>query len=257
MLHTPFLSLPLPSVLLSILIHSFLTLASPIYPSSPFFFTPFLPSPLPSTPSIHCHLLLPLSSSPPLHCYSFLFTLCPPGHTPISLTFDERTVSPLLSLSPDQRTLTFLSKRARRNPQYDPARFDSWPNALCSRLISSGTHSWVVDVSQSDAFKVGVCYASLERKGSSDASRLGYNAQSWVLSHFEDVISFCHAARHDYLSVVQKPKRIGILLDWPGCTLLFFDADSGTTLHTVCHPFTAPLLPACAVGNRSITLEQP
>ncbi|XP_048876932.1 B box and SPRY domain-containing protein isoform X1 [Brienomyrus brachyistius] len=179
------------------------------------------------------------------------------GHTPINLTFDDRTVSPLLSLSPDQRTLTFLSKRARRNPQYDPARFDSWPNALCSRLFSSGTHSWVVDVSQSDAFKVGVCYASLERKGSSDASRLGYNARSWVLSHFEDVISFCHAARHDYLSVVQKPRRIGILLDWPGCTLLFFDADSGTTLHTVCHPFTAPLLPACAVGNRSITLVQP
>ncbi|KAL4609459.1 B box and SPRY domain-containing protein-like [Arapaima gigas] len=180
--------------------------------------------------------------------------LDPEGHTPINLTFDERTVSPMLSLSEDQRTLTFIPKRARRSPLYDPARFDSWPNALCTQSFSSGTHSWVLEVEHSEAFKVGVCYASLERKGKSNESRLGYNTQSWVLSCYEGDFSFCHAGCHMPLAVLQKPRRLGVLLDWLGRTLLFYDPDSFAVLHTVCHHFTAPLFPVCAVADESITL---
>ncbi|XP_036385363.1 B box and SPRY domain-containing protein [Megalops cyprinoides] len=180
--------------------------------------------------------------------------LGPSGHTPAHLRFDERTVSPLLSLSPDQRTLTFLPKRARQSPPYDPARFDSWPNALCSPALSSGTHSWVLEVGGSAAFKVGVCYAGVVRKGAGNDSRLGYNAQSWVLSHYEGEFSFCHAGRHHPLPLLRRPARLGVLLDLPGQTLLFFDPDSGAVLHAVRHPFTEPLLPACAVADHSITL---
>ncbi|XP_029108485.1 B box and SPRY domain-containing protein [Scleropages formosus] len=180
--------------------------------------------------------------------------LGPEGHNPVSLTFDERTVSPLLSLSEDQRTLAFIRKRARQSLPYDPARFDSWPNALCAQSFSSGTHSWVLEVGQSNAFKVGVCYTSLERKGSGNKSRLGYNAQSWVLSCYEGDFSFCHAGCHVSLALLRRPRRLGVLLDWPGRTLLFFDPDSCAVLHVVCHPFTAPLFPACAVADRSITL---
>lgn len=63
-------------------------------------------------------------------------------------------MSSMLSLSADERTLTFLPKRARQSPPYDPARFDCWPNALGTLAISSGTHSWVLDVGQSAAYKV-------------------------------------------------------------------------------------------------------
>ncbi|KAI1905094.1 hypothetical protein AGOR_G00012390 [Albula goreensis] len=176
------------------------------------------------------------------------------GGSPDCLRFDERTVSPLLSLSDDQRTLTFLPKRARRSPPYDPARFDSWPNAMCLPALSSGTHSWVVEVGQSVAFKVGVCYASVERKGASNESRLGYNAHSWVLSHYENDFSFCHAGRHFPVPLLRRPSQIGVLLDWPGHTLLFFDPESNAVLHAIRHPFSAPLLPACAVADHSITL---
>ncbi|KAG7223852.1 hypothetical protein INR49_015342 [Caranx melampygus] len=111
------------------------------------------------------------------------------------LKFDERTVSPLLSLSDDFCTLTFLPKKGRKSLPYDPARFDSWPNALGSLSMSSGTHSWVVDVGQSGAFKVGVCYASLERKGTGNEARLGYNSESWVLSRYDGDYSFVHAGK--------------------------------------------------------------
>ncbi|KAJ8286809.1 hypothetical protein GJAV_G00043510 [Gymnothorax javanicus] len=178
----------------------------------------------------------------------------PSGPSRQTLRFDERTVSPLLSLSEDQRTLTFLPKRARQSPVYDPARFTSWPNALCTTQLS-GVHCWVLEVSQSCAFKVGVCYPCMERKGSTDESRLGYNAQSWVVSLYEEEFSFCHMGHHQSLRLLQKPERVGVLLDWPGHTLLFYDPDSTTILHTVHHKFTAPLLPACAVADHSVTLQ--
>ncbi|XP_023275442.1 B box and SPRY domain-containing protein-like [Seriola lalandi dorsalis] len=170
------------------------------------------------------------------------------------LKFDERTLSPLLSLSDDFCTLTFLYKKVRKSPPYDPARFDCWPNALGSLSMSSGTHSWVVDVGQSGAFKVGVCYASLERKGSGNEARLGYNTQSWVLSHYDRDYSFVHAGKKVPLQVVRTPKKIGLLLDWPSQTLLFYEPDSGAVLYSVTQHFSAPLLPACAVTDRSITI---
>lgn len=170
------------------------------------------------------------------------------------LKFDQRTVSPLLSLSDDFCTLTFLYKKPRQSPPYDPARFDHWPNALGSLSMSSGTHSWVVDVGQSGAFKVGVCYASLERKGSGNEARLGYNTQSWVLSRYDGDYSFCHAGKKVPLQVVTTPQRIGLLLDWPSQTLLFYELDSSTVLYSVTQHFSAPLLPACAVTDRSITI---
>uniref|UniRef100_A0A3P8T669 B-box and SPRY domain containing n=1 Tax=Amphiprion percula TaxID=161767 RepID=A0A3P8T669_AMPPE len=170
------------------------------------------------------------------------------------LKFDERTVNPLLSLSEDFCTLTFLRKKPRQPQPYDPARFDHWPNALGSLSMSSGTHSWVVDVGQSAAFKVGVCYASLERKGSGDEARLGHNSQSWVLAHYDGDYSFCHAGKKVPLQVVKKPQRIGLLLDWPSQTLMFYEPDSCAVLYSLTEQFSAPLLPACAVTDRSITI---
>ncbi|XP_070707226.1 B box and SPRY domain-containing protein [Pempheris klunzingeri] len=170
------------------------------------------------------------------------------------LKFDERTVSPLLSLSDDFCTLTFQHKKSRQSPPYDPARFDCWPNALGSLSMSSGTHSWVVDVGQSAAFKVGVCYTSVERKGSGNEARLGLNSQSWVLSHYDGDYSFCHAGKKVPLQVVRRPQRIGLLLDWTSQTLMFYEPDSSGVLYSVTHEFSAPLLAACAVADRSITI---
>ncbi|XP_064164982.1 B box and SPRY domain-containing protein [Anguilla rostrata] len=56
------------------------------------------------------------------------------------------------------------------------------------------------------------------------------------------------------LRMLTKPETVGVLLDWPGQTLLFYDPESRAVFHTVYHKFTAPLLPACAVADHSITL---
>uniref|UniRef100_A0A8C7YV01 B-box and SPRY domain containing n=1 Tax=Oryzias sinensis TaxID=183150 RepID=A0A8C7YV01_9TELE len=180
--------------------------------------------------------------------------LGPKAYRSPHLKFDERTVSPLLSLSEDFCTLTFLHKKSRQPLPYDPARFDCWPNALGSMSMSSGTHTWVVDVGQSGAFKVGVCYASLERKGSGNEARLGHNGQSWVLSHYDGDYSYCHAGKKVPLQVVKRPQKIGLLLDWPSQTLLFYEPDSNAVLYSITQQFNAPLLLACAVTDDSITI---
>ncbi|XP_061589351.1 B box and SPRY domain-containing protein [Cololabis saira] len=180
--------------------------------------------------------------------------LGPNAYGSSNLKFDEGTVSPLLSLSDDLCTLTFLHKKSRQSPPFDAARFDCWPNALGSLSLSSGIHSWVVDVGRSGAFKVGVCYASLERKGSGNEARLGYNSKSWVLSHYDGDYSYCHAGIKVPLQVVKRPQKVGMLLDWSSKTLLFYEPDSCTVLHSITQHFSAPLLPACAVTDQSITI---
>ncbi|MCJ8748506.1 hypothetical protein PDJAM_G00165510 [Pangasius djambal] len=168
--------------------------------------------------------------------------------------FDERTVSHLLLLSSDQLTLTYRPKRQKKPLPYDPARFDNWPNALCLEPISSGTHAWVLYVGDSAAFKVGVCYRSMERKGSSNESRLGFNAKSWVLSHYEGNFSYCHNGQVINVPIVKSPTKVGVLLDWTTQTLLFYDPDSKCVLHSVRHNFTEPLLPACAVADQRVSI---
>ncbi|KAL7834835.1 hypothetical protein SRHO_G00290820 [Serrasalmus rhombeus] len=173
---------------------------------------------------------------------------------PAHLHFDERSVSPLLSLSSDCCTLTFLPKRQRQAPPNNSERFDSWPNAVCSHSISSGTHSWVLEVGTSGAFKVGVCYTSMQRKGPGNDTRLGYNTKSWVFSHYDGDFSFCHNGKNMTIAVVKRPTKVGLLLDWTTQTLLFYDPDTMSVLHTVSQAFTEPLLPACAVADQSISI---
>ncbi|XP_056314426.1 B box and SPRY domain-containing protein [Danio aesculapii] len=180
--------------------------------------------------------------------------LGPSAHRSTTMQFEKQTISPLLSLSNDQRTVTFLPKRQRQLPPYDPARFDNLPNALCSPSMSSGTHSWVVDVGTSGAFKVGICYASIERKGSGNEARLGYNTNSWVLSHYDGDLSFCHNGCSVAVALTKKLKRVGLLLDWPSQTLLFYDPESMSVLHVARYAFREPLLAACAVADQSISI---
>ncbi|TRZ03583.1 hypothetical protein DNTS_013498 [Danionella cerebrum] len=180
--------------------------------------------------------------------------LGPSSHSSGILLFDQQTISPLLSLSTDQRTLTFHTKRQQHSPSSNPERFDWFPNALCLPPMSSGMHSWVVDVGTSGAFKIGVSYASIGRKGSGNDVRLGYNSKSWVLSHYDGELSFCHDGCSQKITVTKKLRRVGVLLDWAGQTLLFFDQDSLCVLHAVKCVFREPLLAACAVSDQSISI---
>ncbi|NXX84050.1 BSPRY protein, partial [Urocolius indicus] len=168
---------------------------------------------------------------------------------------DEKTVSPHLSLSEDKKTLTFIPKKAKVDLDC-PERFDHWPNALATAAFHSGVCVWKVRVEQSCAYKLGVCYSSLPRKGSGNESRLGFNGASWVLSRYDREFRFLHAGRARALELLRAPAELGVLLDFAGGEVLFYDSETCAILFSHRETFTEPLYPVFAVAHQSISLVQ-
>ncbi|NWU80086.1 BSPRY protein, partial [Onychorhynchus coronatus] len=168
---------------------------------------------------------------------------------------DERTLSPHLSLSEDKRTLTFSPKKAKVDLDC-PERFDHWPNALATAAFHSGLCAWKVGVEQSCAYKLGVCYSSVPRKGSANEGRLGFNAASWVFSRYDREFRFLHAGQPQPVELIKAPAQIGVLVDFGGGEVLFYDPDSCTILFSHRETFTEPVYPVFAVAHQSISLVQ-
>ncbi|XP_062995508.1 B box and SPRY domain-containing protein-like [Elgaria multicarinata webbii] len=166
---------------------------------------------------------------------------------------DEKTINPLLVLSEDKRTLTFSPKKARTTLD-GPARFDHWPNALATESFCAGIHAWRVGVAKSCAYKLGVSYSSLQRKGSGPEARLGCNPVSWVFSHYDKEFQFSHNNHHQTVQLLKCPAEIGVLVDLDAGELLFYDPESCAVLYTHHEAFTSPIYPALAVADRSISL---
>ncbi|KAG8518837.1 B box and SPRY domain-containing protein [Galemys pyrenaicus] len=166
---------------------------------------------------------------------------------------DERTVSPFLQLSDDRRTLTFNAKKSKACAD-GPERFDHWPNALAATSFQAGLHTWVVNVQNSCAYKVGVALGQLPRKGSGNDSRLGHNAFSWVFSRYDQEFRFSHDGQHEPLGLLCCPAQLGVLLDLQAQELLFYEPVSGTVLHTHHASFPGPLFPVFAVADQAISI---
>ncbi|XP_020015908.2 B box and SPRY domain-containing protein [Castor canadensis] len=166
---------------------------------------------------------------------------------------DERTVSPLLQLSEDGRTLTFNARKSKTCAD-GPERFDHWPNALAATSFPAGLHAWIVNVQNSCAYKVGVASGQLPRKGSGSDCRLGHNAFSWVFSRYDHEFHFLHNGQYEPLGLLRCPARLGVLLDMQAGELLFFEPASGMVLYTFHTAFPGPLFPVFAVTDQTISI---
>ncbi|OPJ67953.1 B box and SPRY domain-containing protein [Patagioenas fasciata monilis] len=192
--------------------------------------------------------------SPLLHrLWASAVLCCGAGSQEIHI--DEKTVSPHLSLSEDKKTLTFSPKKGKVNLDC-PERFDHWPNALATLAFRSGICAWKVSVEQSCAYKLGVCYSSVPRKGSANEGRLGFNAASWVFSRYDKEFKFLHAGQPRAVELLKAPAEIGVLVDFAGGEVLFYDPDSCAILFSHRENFTEPLYPVFAVAHQSISLVQ-
>ncbi|KAF1507402.1 B box and SPRY domain-containing protein, partial [Megadyptes antipodes antipodes] len=168
---------------------------------------------------------------------------------------DEKTVSPNLSLSEDRKTLTFSPKKAKVDLDC-LERFDHWPNALATAAFHSGVCAWKISVEKSCAYKLGVCYSSLPRKGPGNEARLGFNTASWVFSRYDKEFRFLHAGHPQAVELIKSPAEIGVLVDFAGGEVLFYDPDSCTILFSHRESFAEPLYPVFAVAHQSISLVQ-
>ncbi|XP_044514186.1 tripartite motif-containing protein 14 [Gracilinanus agilis] len=171
-------------------------------------------------------------------------------------TLEPDTMHPRLRLSDDRLTVTcvWMGKIQLCNPQ----RFDKLWQVLSRDSFFSGSHYWEVDLLSSGiGWWLGVAYPSIKRKGNSEASRLGFNRQSWCLKRFDLEYWAFHNGERTRVTVDQDPERIGIFLDYEAGILSFYDITCGMShLHTFRSRFQEPLYPALRLWEGSITIHK-
>ncbi|XP_074052873.1 tripartite motif-containing protein 14 [Macrotis lagotis] len=171
-------------------------------------------------------------------------------------TLEPDTMHPRLRLSDDRLTVTcvLIGKIQLCNPQ----RFDKLWQVLSRDSFFSGSHYWEVDLLKSGiGWWIGVAYSSIERKGNSDASRLGFNRESWCLKRYDLEYWAFHNGERTRIRLDYDPERIGIFLDYEAGILSFYDITHGMThLHTFCSKFIEPLYPALRLWEGSMTIRK-
>ncbi|XP_048056059.1 nuclear factor 7, brain-like [Megalobrama amblycephala] len=150
-------------------------------------------------------------------------------NTPVIL--DPNTAFPHLVLSDD---LTGVRFSGNKQPLPDnPERFDYHDCVLGSEGFNSGTHSWDVEVKESEHWSLGVTTASNQRKG-----RDFFNTDVWSVQYgLIEEFGFCVEQDLEDLECVR------VHLDYDRGTVSFSDPVTNTHLHTFTTTFTDTLFP--------------
>ncbi|XP_073468344.1 E3 ubiquitin/ISG15 ligase TRIM25-like [Aquarana catesbeiana] len=152
---------------------------------------------------------------------------------------DVNTAHNNLLISVDKKAASRL-KIGQNRPE-TPARFQSAFHVLSGQRFTSGQHYWEVDVGGSISWRVGMCYPSMERKGT-DYSWIGRNNKSWGLFRNKNEYAVVHNRKVINLPEYASSDRVRIFLDYEGGQISFYSV-CGTIrhLHTFTATFTEPL----------------
>ncbi|XP_006887027.1 PREDICTED: tripartite motif-containing protein 14 [Elephantulus edwardii] len=173
-----------------------------------------------------------------------------------SPTLDADTMHARLRLSADLLTVR-CGLLGRLGPT--PAlRFDALWQVLGRDGYAAGRHYWEVDVQEAGSgWWVGAAYASLRRRGSSPAARLGCNRQSWCLKRYDLEYWAFHDGQRCRLRPRDDPDRLGIFLDYEAGVLAFYDVTGNMShLHTFRSAFQEPLYPALRLWEGAISISR-
>ncbi|XP_073464136.1 tripartite motif-containing protein 14-like [Aquarana catesbeiana] len=114
----------------------------------------------------------------------------------------------------------------------------------------SWRHYWQVDTSQSDSWRVGMCYPSINRK-----KHIGQEKDSWCLRRWRDRYNMLHDGH--YINLPYKPSshKFLIYLDYEAGQLSFYEmGNSMRLLHTFMTTFSEPLHAVLGVFQGSIKI---
>ncbi|XP_003785410.1 tripartite motif-containing protein 14 [Otolemur garnettii] len=171
-------------------------------------------------------------------------------------TLEPDTMHGRLRLSADRLTVR-CALLGRLGPAPE-LRFDALLQVLARDCFAAGRHYWEVDVQEAGAgWWVGAAYASLRRRGSSAAARLGCNRQSWCLKRYDLEYWAFHDGQRSRLHPRDDPDRLGVFLDYEAGILSFYDVTGGMShLHTFRATFQEPLYPALRLWEGAISITR-
>ncbi|NXK22769.1 CMYA5 protein, partial [Arenaria interpres] len=124
----------------------------------------------------------------------------------------------------------------------EKAKFTGIASVLGELLPAQGHHYWETVVSACRSYRIGICYEATSR-----SSVLGLSDTSWCMRCCPTQTRFLHTGVMSDVRVTEHPARIGILLDYSGGRLLFFNAEKGLVLFAIRHKFTDAAHPAFAL----------
>ncbi|XP_050960362.1 NACHT, LRR and PYD domains-containing protein 12, partial [Labeo rohita] len=163
------------------------------------------------------------------------------------LTLDPNTANTQLSLSEENRTVTFVTEK-QSYPDH-PDRFDLFSQVLCRESVC-GRCYW--EIEWSGNVYISMSYKSISRKGGGDECVFGRNDQSWSLFCSSDRYSFRHNNIDTDLPVKPIISRIGVFVDVSAGTLSFYSvSDTMSLIHTEQTTFTQTLCAGFWVYSRS------
>nr|XP_055195541.1 pyrin [Nyctereutes procyonoides] len=151
--------------------------------------------------------------------------ICARAHA-ANVILDAETAHPNLIFSNNLKSVRLGNKR-NRLPD-NPERFDSCIIALGLPSFFSGRHYWEVEVGNKTGWILGICKASMSRKGSMTLSPdNGY----WVvimMKRSEYQVSTIPPTR---LQLREPPKRVGIFLDYKAGDISFYNVTNKSLIY--------------------------
>uniref|UniRef100_A0A8P4KCR3 Nuclear factor 7, brain n=1 Tax=Dicentrarchus labrax TaxID=13489 RepID=A0A8P4KCR3_DICLA len=152
----------------------------------------------------------------------------------VPVILDPNTASSELILSEDLCTVRWGQ---RQQLPENPERIQHLSSVLGSVGFDSGTHSWDVEVGDSDYWELGVLAGSVPRKDNVPSGL-------WRIRFYNCKYRACSGSDGDTDIPVKKMfQRIRVHLDCDKGLLSFSDSDSNTHIHTFTHTFTDRLFP--------------
>ncbi|XP_045853372.1 putative tripartite motif-containing protein 75 [Meles meles] len=161
------------------------------------------------------------------------------------VTLDPETAHPNLLVSEDKKSVTFV-RRKPGVPQ-NPKRFLMDLVVLGSEGFDGGRHYWEVQVGDKREWAVGLCKDPLSRKGKRPPS--GGNRR-WTIQ-LRDSGYVAQGATPVALELKEKPKGVGIYLDYELGEISFYSLNDRSHIHSFTDTFSEVLKPYFCVGHDS------
>ncbi|XP_069771706.1 LOW QUALITY PROTEIN: uncharacterized protein [Narcine bancroftii] len=157
---------------------------------------------------------------------------------PAFVTLDVDTVHPELEVSEDRKSVRWTW--TWRDLPDTGKRFTGLPCSLGSEGFTSGRHYWEVEVSENRSWCLGVAAESVEREG---RGPLTPETGVWSIGQSNEELQANNSPR-SRLPAVPIPGRVGVYLSYESGTISFYNANTGSHLHTFtgCE-FTGKLYP--------------
>ncbi|XP_003463433.1 E3 ubiquitin-protein ligase TRIM21 [Cavia porcellus] len=158
----------------------------------------------------------------------------------VYITLDGDTANEWLVLSEDRRQVRF--GHVRQNVAGNEERFDNYPVVLGTQSFNSGKFYWEVDVTGKEAWDLGICRNSVQRKG---IFLFSPENGFWTIWLWKKEQYHSGACPDTPLHLQVSPRQIGVFLDYEAGVVSFYNiTDHGSLIYTFSDcAFAGPVRP--------------